>query len=86
MDRSQAASYISQGRLRSNQTGNLLNTSNIYEQSPRTGPVAPMILAQGEAGGPTAWTASTDQNLRNYIQQRAAKRMKEIDQEAEQAS
>ena len=44
-----------------------------------------MILAQGEATNLTPWNDSTDLNLRNFIQKRAAKRIKEINKEVDMA-
>ncbi len=55
---------------------------DIYEQSPK---MAPMILAQNELTTVQTWNDNTDLNIRNFIQQRAQKRMREIHNEVELA-
>jgi len=59
-------------------------SANLYETSPRS---HPMILARSEE--PTSkqkkcWNEHTEENLRQFMKQRAAKRMQEIGKETDQ--
>ena len=65
------------------------NNIDIYEQSPREAS-EPMILAQGESPDTSPlpinpWNKSTEHNLRNFIEKRTAKRIKQINKDFEQA-
>lgn len=60
----------------------LKQQSDLYERSPRA---APMILAQNTSSAVNHWDESTEVNIRNFIQQRAQKRIKEINKDFEMA-